>query len=176
MPAERHVETAAREFRKLKALADRALARVPDERYFAAPSPEGNSLAVIVKHMSGNMRSRWTDFLTSDGEKPWRDRDSEFEIGPADTREALAAGWEEGWAILFEALEGVGPGDDDHPVAIRGEALTATQAIVRQLSHYAYHVGQIVYLAKHFAGRGWESLSVPRGGSKRFNERPDPYL
>jgi uncharacterized damage-inducible protein DinB len=176
MTAERHAETAAREFRKLKALADRALARVPDDRYFTVPSEGANSLALLVKHMSGNMRSRWTEFLTSDGEKPWRDRDGEFEIGPDDTRAALSARWEEGWRLLFAALEGLGADDESRSVTIRGESLTVTQAIVRQLSHYAYHTGQIVYLAKQFAGRDWESLSVPRGGSKRFNEHPDPYL
>jgi hypothetical protein len=176
MPSESRFDTAEREFGRLKRLADGALEQVPRDRYFEALVEDGNSIAILVKHLGGNLRSRWADFLASDGEKPWRDRDAEFEIGPDDSRESLEERWEEGWMLLFDALRGLGSDDEERPVSIRGETLTAYQAVQRQLTHYAYHVGQIVFLARTFAGGDWRSLSVPRGESKRFNAAPDPYL
>ena len=129
-----------------------------------------NSIALIVKHMTGNMRSRWTDFLNSDGEKPDRDRDSEF-VDPPATRESLLARWEEGWRLVFHALEPLTDADLGRKVFIRGEAHSVMQAINRQIAHYAYHCGQIVLLAKHFRSQEWRSLSVPRNKSGEFNQR-----
>ena len=154
-------------FRNYKKLAEKAMAQITDEQLGTALDPEMNSIAIIVKHMAGNMRSRWTDFLNSDGEKPGRNRDSEFVDAPA-TREALLAIWEEGWQSLFNALEPLGEEDLRQTVTIRGEAHSVMQAINRQIAHYAYHCGQIVLLAKHFKSEGWESLSIPRGRSGAF--------
>jgi hypothetical protein len=142
--------------------------QVSDEQLFIALDEEGNSIAVVVKHMAGNMRSRWTDFLTTDGEKHDRHRDTEFEHPPA-TRQALLNLWEEGWARLFEALEPLSEADLGRTVTIRGEPHSVMQAINRQLAHYPHHVGQIVLLAKHFACDHWQSLSVPRNKSAEFN-------
>ena len=150
------------QLRKLKAQADKAMAQVDDQQFFAAIDPDANSIALIVKHVAGNMRSRWTDFLTSDGEKPDRDRDAEFERGSGDTREAILARWEAGWNLLSKTLESFRPGDLGKTVTIRNEPHTALQAINRQLSHYSSHVGQIVLLAKHFAGPQWQTLSIPK--------------
>jgi hypothetical protein len=150
------------ELRRLKDLADKAVAQINDGDFFATLDPESNSIAVIVKHLAGNMRSRWTDFLTSDGEKPDRNRDGEFVVEVRDSKEGLLKRWELGWGCLFEALRLLKPGDLDRTVQIRGKPLSVLQAINRQLSHYAYHIGQIVFLAKHFVGEGWHSLSVPR--------------
>ena len=157
-------------FRYYKNLAERAMAQATDEQLLAVLDEEMNSIAVIVKHMSGNMRSRWTNFLTSDGEKPERDRDAEF-TDPCSTREALLANWEEGWQCLFNALEGLSEQDLQRTVTIRGEAHSVIQAINRQVAHYAYHCGQIVLLAKHFRHAEWKSLSVPRRQSAEFNRR-----
>jgi hypothetical protein len=157
-------------FRYYKTLGDKAMAQVSDEQLAAVLDGEMNSIAVIVKHMAGNMRSRWTDFLTADGEKPDRDRDAEFTTPPA-TRDALLAIWEEGWRALFGTLEALSEGDMSRTVKIRGEAHSAMQAINRQIAHYSYHVGQIVLLAKHFKASDWRSLSVPRGQSAAFTER-----
>lgn len=156
-----------REFRRLKRLADTALDRVSDEEFFRQIDPESNSLALIVKHLAGNNRSRWTDFLTSDGEKPDRRRDQEFERESGDTRAALMARWDEGWRTLLDSLSALGPEDLTKTVTIRSEPLTVTEAITRALSHQAYHVGQIIFLAKHFRSTDWQSLSIPR-------RRPDP--
>lgn len=153
-----------------KKLAERAMAQVSDEQLFTAIDSEANSIAIIVKHMAGNMRSRWTDFLTTDGEKPDRNRDSEFEEAPA-TRDALLAMWEAGWGSLFSALHSVTDGDLHRKVSIRGEPHSVMQAINRQLAHYPHHIGQIVLLAKHFAGDRWQSLTIPRRGSAEFNQR-----
>ena len=158
------------EFRRMKRQAEKALAQVSDQDFFRALDPESNSLAVIVKHLAGNLRSRWTDFLTSDGEKPDRNRDTEFELGPADTREALMARWEAGWKLLADALA-LSPQDAERTVLIRGEPHIVVQAVNRQLTHYAAHVGQIVFLAKHLSGPRWQTLSVPRGQSVAFNAR-----
>ena len=157
-------------FHYYKKLAERAMEQVTDEHLFAALDQEANSIAVVVKHMAGNMRSRWTDFLTSDGEKPNRNRDSEF-VEPPATREALMELWEEGWSRLFTALEPLSEADMARPVNIRGEAHSVMQAINRQMAHYSYHCGQIVFLAKHFQHDRWKSLTIPRGKSANFNQR-----
>ncbi len=157
-------------FRYYKKLAERAMAQVTDEQLLTVLDGEMNSIAVIVKHMAGNMRSRWTDFLTSDGEKPDRHRDTEFTDPPA-TREALLAIWEEGWQRIFRALEPLSEHDLQRTVTIRGEAHSVMQAINRQVAHYSYHCGQIVLLAKHFKHAEWQSLSVPRRQSAEFNRR-----
>ena len=165
-----YIEDSLTLFRYYKQLADRALEQVTDEQLYATLDEEANSIAVIVKHMAGNMRSRWTDFLTSDGEKPDRDRDSEF-VNPPATRKALLDAWEGGWAILFQALEPLTDADLGRTITIRGETHSVMQAINRQLAHYTHHVGQIVLLAKHFAHDHWKSLSVPRNASAQFNRK-----
>lgn len=157
-------------FRYYKHLGERAMAQVTDQQLLAVMDVEMNSIAVIVKHMAGNMRSRWTDFLTSDGEKPDRNRDAEF-ADPPSTREAVLALWEEGWGCVFSALEPLSEADLQGTVTIRGEAHSVMQAISRQLAHYSYHCGQIVLLAKHFKNKDWQSLSVPRGQSAEFHRR-----
>jgi uncharacterized damage-inducible protein DinB len=153
-----------------KKLAERAMAQVSDEQLQARLDAEMNSIAQIVKHMAGNMRSRWTDFLTSDGEKPDRNRDSEFMEPPA-SRAALLELWEQGWGVLFGALAPLQEADLSRTVTIRGEPHSVMQAINRQIAHYSYHVGQIVFLAKHLQHAKWTSLSVPRGKSGEFNRR-----
>lgn len=172
---EQYLETVAREFQRMKALADAAISQMPPEHFFASPAVGDNSVAVILKHVGGNLLSRWTDFLTTDGEKPGRDRDSEFVIGADDTRERLLDQWELGWATLFRTLGELRSDDLERTVRIRREALTVSQAINRQLTHYSYHVGQIVYVAKHYCGQRWRSLSIPIGKSQAFNEAPRPY-
>jgi hypothetical protein len=157
-------------FRQCKQLAERAMEQVTDKQLFAVIDPESNSIAIIVKHMVGNMKSRWTDFLTADGEKPNRNRDSEF-VDPATTRKDLLAGWEDGWNCVFSAIEPLTDADLGRTITIRGEAHSVMQAINRQLAHYPHHVGQIVLLAKHFAGDRWQSLSVPRNRSAEFNRK-----
>ena len=157
-------------FRYYKKLGERAMDQVTDEQLFAVLDGEANSIAIVVKHMAGNMRSRWTDFLTTDGEKPDRDRDSEF-VDPPATRKALLDVLEGGWARMFGALERLSDSDLGRTVAIRGEAHSVMQAINRQVAHYAHHVGQIVLLAKHFAHDRWQSLSVPRNRSAEFNQK-----
>ncbi|MFE5318963.1 DUF1572 family protein [Paenibacillus sp. NPDC056579] len=154
-------------FRSMKKLADRAMEQLEASQFRAAPDPESNSMEIIIKHMHGNMLSRWADFLTSDGEKPTRDRDGEFESGALD-REQLLQLWEEGWSALFAALEDLGPDDVLRTVTIRGEAHTVLQAIQRQVSHYGYHVGQMVYLAKHLRSAHWQTLSIAKGQSRGF--------
>jgi uncharacterized damage-inducible protein DinB len=155
-------------FRQYKKLADGAMAQVSDEQLNATLDPEMNSIAQIVKHMAGNMRSRWTDFLTTDGEKPNRNRDREFVDAPA-TREALLAVWEDGWQHVFHALEPLSDEDLSRTVQIRNEPHSVMQAINRQIAHYSMHCGQIVLLAKHFASGHWKTLSVPRNRSEEFN-------
>ncbi len=176
MPAEAYLPLALREFARLQQLADRALAQLPPDAFFTPPAPGDNSVAAILKHMGGNLLSRWTDFLTTDGEKPGRDRDTEFVVLPADTHAELVGRWQRGWAALFAALAPLQTADLDRTVTIRGEPLTVLQAVQRQLSHYAYHVGQIVFIAKHFAGPRWQSLSIPVGQSAAFNRAPTRYL
>jgi uncharacterized damage-inducible protein DinB len=157
-------------FRYYKNLAERAIAQVSDEHLSTVLDGEMNSIALVVKHMVGNMRSRWTDFLTSDGEKPDRNRDMEFVVPPAGRTELLAL-WEAGWDCVFAALGPLTEDDLQRTVTIRGEAHSVMQAINRQLAHYPYHCGQIVFLAKHFRNEQWTSLSVPRNKSGEFNER-----
>jgi len=157
-------------FRYYKNLGERAMAQCSDAMLFETLDAESNSIAIVVKHMAGNMRSRWTDFLTSDGEKPDRNRDTEFEDAPA-TRAAMLALWEEGWQCLFKALGALSESDLQRTVTIRGEAHSVMQAINRQMAHYSYHCGQIVLLAKHFMHADWKSLSVPRKQSADFNRR-----
>jgi len=160
-------------FRKLRRLGEDALAQVDDAAFFRTLDPEANSLALIVKHVAGNQRSRWTDFLTSDGEKPDRHRDTEFEAGAEDSRDGLMARWNAGWDLLAATLAALSPDDLQRAVAIRGESHTVLEAINRQLAHYAQHVGQIVFLAKHLAGPDWKTLSIPRGQSRRFEVASD---
>ena len=157
-------------FRHYKGLAEGAMAQLHDEQLTTAIDQESNSVAVIVKHMAGNMRSRFTDFLTTDGEKPNRCRDTEFEEPPA-TREALLALWQQGWACLFTALDALTDADLAGTITIRGEPHSVIQAINRQVAHYSYHCGQIVFLSKHLCSTNWRSLSVPRGHSEQFNQR-----
>jgi len=156
-----YLEDALAVFRQYKDLAERAMAQVTDEHLVATIDDEVNSIALTVKHMAGNMRSRWTDFLTTDGEKPDRNRDSEFVDAPA-TREELLAMWEEGWRCVFRAVEPLTEEDLRRTITIRGEAHSVMQAIQRQITHYAYHCGQIVLLAKHFGHDHWTSLTMPR--------------
>lgn len=157
-------------FRYYKKLAERAIAQVTDEQLLTVLDDEMNSIAVIVKHMAGNMRSRWTDFLTTDGEKPSRNRDSEF-VDPPATREALMHEWDDGWAYVFGAIEPLTDADLGRTVMIRGEAHSVIQAINRQLAHYPQHVGQIILLAKHYAGERWQTLSVAKNKSVEFNRK-----
>lgn len=150
------------QLRNLKSQAERAFAQLKDEQLFLVLDPESNSIAIIMKHMAGNMRSRWTNFLTSDGEKPNRNRDAEFESRVSETRKEVLADWEDGWACALNAISALKPEDLGKTITIRGEAHSVLQAINRQLTHYAAHVGQIVFLAKHYAGSDWKSLSIPR--------------
>ena len=157
-------------FRYYKKLAERAMEQVADDDLFATLDHEANSIAIVVKHMVGNMRSRWIDFLTTDGEKPNRNRDSEF-VDPPATRAALLAEWEDGWSCVFGAIEPLTDADLTRVITIRGEKHSVMQAINRQIAHYPHHVGQIVLLAKHFACDRWQSLSVPRNRSAEFNRK-----
>jgi hypothetical protein len=155
-------------FHYYKSLGERAMNQCNDAALFQVLDVESNSIAIVVKHMAGNMRSRWTDFLTADGEKPDRNRDSEFE-SPATTRDELIAQWNAGWSCVFAALESLAESDMTKTVFIRGEAHSVMQAINRQIAHYSYHVGQIVFLAKHFGCDVWKALTVPRKQSAAFN-------
>lgn len=156
-------------FRNYKKMAERAIAQVSDEEFFAVIDAESNSIALILKHIAGNLHSRWTDFLTTDGEKSTRNRDTEFEL-IEDTRESLMQFWETGWQVLFENVEPLTESDFATHVTIRGEPHTVVEAINRQLTHYSYHIGQIVFLAKHLKSAEWKTLSVPRNRSAQFNE------
>lgn len=160
-----------KKFRELKSLGDRSFTQIKDEDFFFTPDEETNSIAIIIRHMSGNMLSRWTDFLTTDGEKEWRNRDEEFEQLFYTDEEDLIQRWEKGWKAVFDAMEALTPEDIMKKVQIRGEDHYVFEAINRQLTHYAYHTGQIVYMAKYLAKENWKSLSVPRGKSKDFNEK-----
>lgn len=163
-----YLEDARAVFHQYKRLAEAAIAQISDEQLYATLDAEMNSIAVMMKHMAGNMRSRWTDFLTSDGEKPDRNRETEFEAPPS-TRAALLDMWETGWSRVFAALEPLHEEQLASIVTIRGERHAVIQAVNRQVAHYAYHVGQIVFLAKHWVGPQWRSLSIPRGKSAQFN-------
>jgi hypothetical protein len=164
-----YFEDALKSLRGHKKLAEKAIAQLSDEEFFVTLDEESNSVAVIMKHMAGNMFSRWTDFLTSDGEKPNRNREMEFVIEPQTTKDQVIDYWERGWKCVFEALEPLRSEDFEKTVMIRGEEHTIVQAINRQMTHYAYHVGQIVFLAKHFRSAEWKSLSIPRNRSAEFN-------
>jgi len=163
------LEDALWTFRYYKQLAERAFAQIDDADFFRVIDEESNSIAVNMKHMAGNMISRWTDFLTTDGEKPERNRDLEFVMLPETTKAEMIAYWEKGWQRIFQALAPLRPEDLMRTITIRGQDHTVVQAINRQIAHYAYHVGQIVYLAKHFKSNAWQSLSVPKNRSSEFN-------
>jgi len=176
MDDDRFLDDVRREFRGRRALAERAMAQIDDDAFFHGLDADSNSVAALVKHIAGNARSRWRDFMTSDGEKSDRDRDSEFALTTDDTRTALETLWNDGWATLDAALEPLTAADLEKTVTIRGEPHSVAQAIQRQLGHYAYHVGQIVLLARHHAGDAWQTLSIARGGSQSFNRDPGRYI
>lgn len=166
---ENYLTDAVQSFRNYKKLAEGAIEQVSDEEFFATIDVEANSIAVVVKHIAGNLHSRWRDFLTTDGEKADRNRDAEFEM-TGDTRESLMEFWETGWQTLFDNIEPLTEKDFSKTITIRGEPHTVVEAISRQLMHYAYHVGQVVFLAKHFKSTEWKSLSVPKNKSDAFNQ------
>ena len=170
--AAHYLEEARRQLRGHKRMGEAAMSQLQDEQFFIVLDPEANSVAVIVKHLAGNMRSRFTDFLTSDGEKPDRFRDREFELTSAMTRTDVMKLWEEGWARVFAAIDPLQPEDVMRTVTIRGEPHTVLQAVNRQIAHYAQHIGQIVFLAKHLRSSEWKTLSIPRGKSEEFKVAP----
>jgi hypothetical protein len=165
-----YLDDAITTFRAYKKLAERALDQLQDVEYFITLDEESNSIAVIMKHLAGNMLSRWTDFLTTDGEKPERNRDMEFVIESQTSRSEVMSYWEKGWQRTFETLAALQPEDLLRTEMIRGEAHTVVQSIDRQLAHYPYHIGQIVFLAKHFRSADWKSLSIPKNKSAAFNK------
>ena len=167
MPAD-FLPSARKQFAYYQLLGEQALAQVPDEALNWQPNAACNSLASIVKHLAGNMRSRWTDFLTTDGEKPWRDREAEFD-NDLTTRAAILAAWETGWHCLFAALDALTEADLERIIYIRNQGHTVLEAINRQLAHYPHHVGQLVLMGKLVQGEAWQSLSIPRGNSAAFN-------
>jgi hypothetical protein len=169
MPNQNYLSDSLGQFRRLKSQAEQAIGQIDDAALFRQIDPDSNSIAVIMIHIAGNMHSRWTDFLTSDGEKPDRRRDTEFEVGAYDTRAQLLTRWESGWSTLFGAVKSLTATDCARSVMIRGESHTVVEAINRQMTHYAEHVGQIIYLARHFAS-SWQSLSIPKGQSEDFNQ------
>lgn len=168
--AKHYLENSITEFRSMKKLAERALHQLKEKEFFVAIDAESNSIAILIKHLAGNMRSRWVDFLTSDGEKPDRNRDQEFVLDEATTRQQVMEWWEQGWQYVFDALVPLQPEDVMRTVVIRHEPHTVVQAISRQTAHYATHVGQIVFLAKHLKGSDWKTPSVPRGKSEEFRQ------
>jgi hypothetical protein len=175
-PAAHYIEEARRQLRGHKRMGEGAMSQLTDTDFFIILDPESNSVAVLVKHLAGNMRSRFTDFLASDGEKPNRFRDREFELSPATTRAEVMAWWEEGWTCVFNVVDSLNPEDVMRSVTIRGEPHTVLQAINRQIAHYAQHIGQIVFLAKHLRSGEWKTLSIPRGKSEEYNARaPKTY-
>jgi hypothetical protein len=169
--AAEYLSSVRRTFARYRELAEGAMEQVDDGAFFAAPDAESNSIALVVKHVAGNMLSRWRDFLTTDGEKPDRDRDGEFERHDGDTRESLMAAWKAAWDLALRELDALTADDLTRTVAIRGEPHSVVLAIDRQITHAAYHVGQIAYLAKHYAGARWHTLSVPKGQSRQFTAR-----
>ncbi len=168
--AAHYLDEARRQMRGYKRMGEGAMAQLRDEDFFVMLDPESNSVAILVKHLAGNMRSRFSDFLTSDGEKPDRFRDREFEVTEATTRADVMKWWEEGWACVLDAIEGLKHEDVMRTVTIRGEPHTVLQAVNRQIAHYAAHVGQIVFLAKHLRSSQWKTLSIPRGKSEEFKK------
>ena len=167
-----YLDEARRQFRGHKRMAESAMAQLRDEDFFVTLDPESNSIAILVKHLAGNMRSRFTDFLTTDGEKPDRFRDREFELGPATTRAEVMKWWEGGWNVVLATIESLKPEDVMRTVTVRGEPHTVLQAINRQIAHYAQHTGQIVFLAKHLRSKEWKTLSIPRGKSESYKTAP----
>jgi hypothetical protein len=165
-----YLEEARRQMRGHKRMGEGAMAQLRDEDFFVTLDPESNSVAILVKHLAGNMRSRFTDFLTTDGEKPDRFRDQEFELTPATTRADVMKWWEEGWACVLGAIDGLKPEDVMCTVTIRSEPHSVLQAINRQIAHYAAHIGQIVFLAKHLRSSDWKTLTIPRGKSEEFKK------
>ena len=170
MLADLFLQSALKRFREYKTLGEKTFAQLEEKDMLFAPNESSNSIAVIIQHMHGNMLSRWTNFLTEDGEKEWRRRDEEFEIRRA-TKKELIQLWEEGWAALFSALEKLEATDLTRMITIRSQPLTVVDAINRQLAHYSYHVGQIVYLGRWIRNNEWTSLSIPKGGSDAYNEK-----
>jgi uncharacterized damage-inducible protein DinB len=163
-------------FRKQKEIAEKAFQQVADQDFFKQPGEHSNSIAAVMKHVAENLASRWTDFLTTDGDKPWRDRDAEFVIGREDTRPNLLAAWESGWKVLFQSLAGLEEEDLSKKVTIRREELTVLQAIHRSLTHTSYHVGQIVYLSRLLTRDGWNWITIPPGQSEQARARGGDYL
>jgi len=168
-PSRKIIGSYEKQFTYYKGLGEKAMAQLKEGELFEAPSEEENSIAVIVKHLNGNMLSRWTDFLTSDGEKEWRERDNEFVLDPSQGGDVNAL-WDSGWSCLLDSLSELDDGMTEKKIYIRNQSHTVLEAINRQIAHYAYHVGQIVLLAKQFRGNSWQSLSIPRNASKQFNE------
>ncbi|HEY4841492.1 MAG TPA: DUF1572 family protein [Terriglobales bacterium] len=166
--ANQYLEEMKRQFRGHKRMGEAAMAQLEDKDFFTTFDPESNSVATLVKHIAGNARSRFTDFLTSDGEKPDRFRDREFEVPPTTTREEVMLWWEQGWAHVLSTLDSLQPPDVQRIVTIRGEPHTVMQALNRALAHYAQHIGQIVFLAKHLRSAQWQTLSIPRGKSEDY--------
>ena len=169
MLRESYLTDIRRTYRNYRALAEAAVAQVTDEQYGRALDADGNSIAVIMQHVSGNLRSRFSNFLTTDGEKPDRDRDAEFESGARQERAAMMARWHAAWDIVLGELDALTPSDLEQTVRIRGEAFAVVEALHRSVTHTAYHVGQVVYLAKHLAGGRWRSLSIPKGMSSEHS-------
>jgi hypothetical protein len=168
--ATHYLDEARRQLRGHKRMGEAAMTQLRDEEFLVTLDPESNSVAVLVKHLAGNMRSRFADFLTSDGEKPDRFRDQEFAVTPSTTRTEVMKWWEEGWAYVFAAIDPLNPEDVMRIVTIRGEPHTVLQAINRQIAHYAQHIGQIVFLAKHLRSSEWKTLSIPRGKSEEYKK------
>ncbi len=166
---ENYLESIRKQFEYYKMLGDKTFAQLSEEAVFWQYNDESNSIAVMVKHLWGNMLSRWTDFLTADGEKEWRNRDGEFEADIA-TKAEMMEKWEAGWACLFTALDSINADNFDTTIYIRNMGHTIVEAVNRQLAHYAYHIGQFVYLGRMLKGKEWQSLSIPKGGSKAYNK------
>lgn len=167
--SEKYLQSAIKEFHRYKTMGDKTFVRLNDQEIHWRVNDESNSIVIIVKHMVGNMLSRWTNFLTEDGEKPWRERDTEFEDPYSSKKEMLNA-WEKGWQCVFEALDTIDDGNFHNDILIRNEKHNIFEAVNRQLAHYAYHTGQIIVTAKNILGDRWQSLSIPKGGSKEFNK------
>lgn len=170
--APHYLDEARRQFRGHKRMAEEAMSQLSDKDFFVTLDPESNSVAILVKHLAGNMRSRFSDFLTTDGEKPNRFRDREFELSAGTTRADVMKWWEEGWGCVFAAIESLKPEDVMRTVTVRGQPHTVLQAINRQIAHYAQHTGQIVFLSKHLRSSEWKTLSIPRGKSEEFKTAP----
>lgn len=173
IPWQAYIDDVVFHFGKYKSLAEKAFEQLGDEEFFKKPADESNSVAIIIKHVAGNLTSRFTDFLTTDGDKASRDRDAEFVVGSQDNRAALLASWERAWQTLFASLSGLKEGDALRKVTIRGEEHTVLQALQRALTHTSYHVGQITYLAKMLKTEGWRWITIPPGQSKQYGK---PYL